>query len=174
MRPRAAPVRWRQYLCRAGSAHNSVVAASIAAAMTVVSIGPSWPAKAGMVRCHCDCACPNATRIVSWAGAAESVRRRAGESCLGGLGRELARSTVMLGVLRRSELITRMPAHRLIVLVRRTSAREADRFFKTARFQGYLGTTARRDSEARGFANMTITFHPYFRAKDDVIRVTIA
>jgi hypothetical protein len=35
-------VRWRQYLCRAGSAHNSVEAASIATAM---SIGPSWSAK---------------------------------------------------------------------------------------------------------------------------------
>jgi len=32
MRRRAAPVRWRQYLCRAGSAHNSVVAASMTAA----------------------------------------------------------------------------------------------------------------------------------------------
>jgi hypothetical protein len=41
MRRRAAPVRWRQYLSRAGSARNSVDAASIAAAMTVASIGPS-------------------------------------------------------------------------------------------------------------------------------------
>jgi hypothetical protein len=65
MRRRAAPVRWRQYLSRAGSAHNSVEAASIAPAMTVASIGPSWSAKAAMVRCHCDCAGPNATRIVS-------------------------------------------------------------------------------------------------------------
>jgi hypothetical protein len=31
MRRRAAPVRWRQYLCRAGSAHSSVEAASMAA-----------------------------------------------------------------------------------------------------------------------------------------------
>jgi hypothetical protein len=45
MRRRAAPVRWRQYLCRAGSAHNWVEAASIAAAMTAVSIGPSWSTK---------------------------------------------------------------------------------------------------------------------------------
>jgi hypothetical protein len=65
MRRRAAPVRWRQYLSRAGSARNSVEAASIAPAMTVASIGSSWPAKAAMVRCHCDCAGPNATRIVS-------------------------------------------------------------------------------------------------------------
>jgi hypothetical protein len=65
MRRRAAPVRWRQYLSRAGSARNSVEAASIAAAMTVASIGPSWSAKAAMVRCHCHCAGPNATRIVS-------------------------------------------------------------------------------------------------------------
>jgi hypothetical protein len=32
MRRRAAPVRWRQYLCRAESAHNTIEAASIAAA----------------------------------------------------------------------------------------------------------------------------------------------
>jgi hypothetical protein len=60
-----AAARWRQYLSRAGSARNSVKAASIAAAMTVASIGPSWSAKAAMVRCHCDCAGPPATRIVS-------------------------------------------------------------------------------------------------------------
>jgi hypothetical protein len=65
MRRRAAPVRWRQYLCRAGSAHNSVVAASMTAAMIVASIGPSRSAKAAIVRCHCDRAGPNATRIVS-------------------------------------------------------------------------------------------------------------
>jgi hypothetical protein len=41
-------------LCRAGSAHSSLEAASIAAAMTVASIGPSWSAKAAMVRCHCE------------------------------------------------------------------------------------------------------------------------
>jgi hypothetical protein len=35
---------------------------------------------------------------VLWAGAVESGRRRASESCLGGLGRELARSAVLLGV----------------------------------------------------------------------------
>ena len=58
-------MRWRQYLCRAGSAHNSVEAAWIALAMTVASIGPSRSAKAEMVRCHCDCAGPNAIRIVS-------------------------------------------------------------------------------------------------------------
>ena len=40
-------------------------AASIAAAITVAAIGLSWSAKAAMVRCHCDCAGPNATRIVS-------------------------------------------------------------------------------------------------------------
>jgi hypothetical protein len=65
MRRRAAPVRWRQNLCRAGSTYNSVEAASIAAAMTVASIGPSWSAKEAMVRCHYDCAGPNETRIVS-------------------------------------------------------------------------------------------------------------
>jgi hypothetical protein len=32
MRRRASPTRWRQYLCRAGSAHNSVEAARIAVA----------------------------------------------------------------------------------------------------------------------------------------------
>jgi hypothetical protein len=41
MRRRAAPVRWRQYFCRAGSTHNSVEAASIATAITIASIGPS-------------------------------------------------------------------------------------------------------------------------------------
>jgi len=74
MRRRASPMRWRQYLCSAGSAHNSVEAASIAAAMTVASIaaamtvasiGPSRSAKAATVRCHCDCAGPNVMRIVS-------------------------------------------------------------------------------------------------------------
>jgi hypothetical protein len=55
MRRRAAPVRWRQYLCRAGSAHSSVEAASI---------GPSWSAKAAMVRRHYGCAGPNATSSV--------------------------------------------------------------------------------------------------------------
>jgi hypothetical protein len=43
-------MRWHRYLCRAGSAHNSVEAAWIAAAMTVASIGPSRSAKAAMVR----------------------------------------------------------------------------------------------------------------------------
>jgi hypothetical protein len=33
--------------------------------MTLASIGPSWSAKAAIVRCHCDCAGPNATTIVS-------------------------------------------------------------------------------------------------------------
>ena len=65
MRRRASPMRWRQYLCRAGSAQNSVEAAWIAAAMAFASIGPSRSAKEAMVRCHCDCAGPNATRIVS-------------------------------------------------------------------------------------------------------------
>jgi hypothetical protein len=41
MRRRAVMMRWRQYLCRAGSAHSSVEAASITDAMTVASIGPS-------------------------------------------------------------------------------------------------------------------------------------
>jgi hypothetical protein len=62
MRRLAAPVRWRQYLCRAGSAHNSVEAASIVAAMTVASIGPSWSEGGYWVRRHCDRAGPNATR----------------------------------------------------------------------------------------------------------------
>jgi hypothetical protein len=60
MRRRAARVRCRQYLCRLGSAHNSVDAARIAAATAVASIGPSWSVKAAIVRCHCDCAGPNA------------------------------------------------------------------------------------------------------------------
>jgi len=53
------------FVPRAGSAHNSVVAASMAAAMIVASIGPSRSSKAATVRCHCDRAGPNATRIVS-------------------------------------------------------------------------------------------------------------
>jgi hypothetical protein len=55
----------RQYLCRAGSAHNSVEAVWIAAAIVVASIGPSQSANAMIVRCHCYCAGPNVMRIVS-------------------------------------------------------------------------------------------------------------
>jgi len=40
MRRLASPMRWRQYLCCAGSAHNSVEAAPIAVATTVASTGP--------------------------------------------------------------------------------------------------------------------------------------
>ena len=43
----------------------TAVPSSITAAMTVASIGPRWSAKEAMVRCHCYCAGPNATRIVS-------------------------------------------------------------------------------------------------------------
>jgi hypothetical protein len=41
-RPPTAPVRWRQYLCRVGSAHNSVEAASIAAARLPSRLSPLY------------------------------------------------------------------------------------------------------------------------------------